>query len=60
MHIESRFSNDYSEPALSEQLFDSKIWRKDSKNSSKKLDKNNLSNANNFNINNNIDNLSTI
>jgi len=43
---------------LSDQLYDSKIWRKDSKNSSKKLDKNNLTNENNFHINNNIDNLS--
>ena len=43
---------------MSDQLYDSKIWRKDSKNSSKKLDKNNLTNENNFHINNNIDNLS--
>jgi len=43
---------------LSDQLYDSKIWRKDSKNSSKKLDKNNLTNENSFHINNNIDNLS--
>ena len=43
---------------MSEQLYDSKIWRKDSKNSSKKLDKNNLTNENSFHINNNIDNLS--
>ena len=43
---------------MSDQLYDSKIWRKDSKNSSKKLDKNNLTNENSFHINNNIDNLS--
>ena len=32
-NIESRFSNDNSEPTLCEQLFDSKIWKKDQNNS---------------------------
>jgi len=29
LYIESRISNDNSEQTLSEQLFDSKIWRKE-------------------------------
>ena len=65
LYIESRISNDNSEQTLSEQLFDSKIWRKeqinnvkeDSLKESKKKDKN-INNSNNTCRNNNNNNLS--
>ena len=60
--IDTRFSNDNSDIGLSDQLFDSKIWRKDpsyhkkddslitqkTKSDKKKIKESNLNNENNF------------